>query len=45
VDLFLHEGNIEVHHNFIKPEGRIFLNSASNGNDSVNATELAKQAP
>lgn len=42
--LFLHEGNLEVHRNFIKPEGRIFLNSASKGNGCVNATGLARQA-
>jgi len=44
VGLFLHEGNLEVHRNFIKPDGRIFLNSAGSGNGSVNATELAKRA-
>jgi len=42
--LFIHEGNLEVHRNFIKPEGRIFLNSAAGGNGAVNATELARQA-
>lgn len=44
VGLFLHEGNLEVHRNFLKPDGMLFLNSATSGNGSINATELAKQA-
>jgi indolepyruvate ferredoxin oxidoreductase beta subunit len=38
------EGNLEVHRIFLRPEGRMFLNSASSDNGRVNATELAKQA-
>lgn len=42
--LFLHSGNLPVHRGFLKPEGRIFINTARGGGGlaAIDAMQLAR---
>jgi indolepyruvate ferredoxin oxidoreductase beta subunit len=42
--LFLHAGGLEVHRDFLKPEGRLFINAEANGDGTaIDATRLARE--
>ncbi len=42
--IFLHAGNLEVHREFLKPGGAIYLNAAKDGDaDAIDATRIARE--
>jgi indolepyruvate ferredoxin oxidoreductase beta subunit len=41
--LFLHAGGLEVHREFLKPDGRLFINAETGGGDAIDATRLARE--
>ncbi len=44
IALFLHAGNLEVHRGFLKPEGLVYVNRDTNGDENaIDAAGLARE--